>query len=212
MTGHRTEPVAESSPSDINLLLSRASLLQFAALALEPPSADVRAELHDLLPSLAEDQQRVATEILAVPLHDWEPEFFSVLGPAGLAAVESSYERAAQASRGPLLMEVAGFYSAFGYAPVRLKEVPDHVAIELGFLSFLAMKQAFAAFEARSDDFQITADAFKRFHECHVNVWTPEFFEALRATGSPLFAQISELATLALGDGGGPLQTREEHQ
>ena len=142
--------VEAASSTDVGLWLSRAAILQFASLALQTPTAEVVHEMRDLIATLPDDLASAAITILEWPEEAWEPEFFSVLGPAACAICESSYERAAQASRGPLLAHVAAFYEAFGYVPDRLKEVPDHAAVEFGFLSFLAMKVAFATFASRT--------------------------------------------------------------
>lgn len=185
---------ASGTPVDVAGWLAHASVLQFASLALQPPSPGVIGEMRALVTSLPEELVGPAETLLSMPIDEWEPEFFSVLGPAGCATAESSYERAAQASRGPLLARVAAFYDAFGYAPERLREVPDHIAIEFGFLSFLAMKVAFARFESRADDASVAADAYATFRERHVSVWLPDFAEALAATGSAQFAAVAALA------------------
>ena len=104
---------------------------------------------------------------------------------------ESSYERAAQASRGPLLAKVAGYYEAFGYAPVRLTEVPDHAAVELGFLSSLAMKVAFATFESQLEAAEIARVAYADFHRLHLGAWLPDCAEAMQATGSEQYTAIA---------------------
>ncbi|MFN7917135.1 MAG: molecular chaperone TorD family protein [Vicinamibacterales bacterium] len=182
-----------ASSSEVTEWLARASLLQFASLALQPPSAHLIGEMRALVPSLPEETAAQASTLLAMPLEEWEPEFFSVLGPAGCPSSESSYERAAQASRGPLLARVAAFYDAFGYAPERLREVPDHIANELGFLSFIAMKVAFAMFESKRDEATVAADAYETFRSRHLSVWLADFVETLAGTGSPHFGAVAAL-------------------
>lgn len=183
-----------ASGVDVTEWLVRASLLQFSSLALQPPSSNLIAEMRALVPSLPAELAERTSLILAVPIEEWEPEFFSVLGPAGCPTSESSYERAAQASRGPLLVRVAAFYEAFGYAPERLREVPDHMAIELGFLSFLAMKVAFALFDSKGEESAVAAAAYETFRQQHLSVWLPDFAETIEATGSTQFAAIGKLA------------------
>lgn len=182
---------AETPTTDVGQWLSRAAVLQFASLALQPPSNDVIEEMRNLIAALPEDAASDASAILDVPLADWEPEFFSVLGPAGCPICESSYERAAQASRGPMLAEVAGFYEAFGYAPDRLREVPDHAAMELGFLSFLAMKVAFARFESQAEAASVAAQAYSDFYRQHLAGWLPACADALLETGSKQYSGIA---------------------
>lgn len=180
-----------AATTDVARWLSRAAVLQFASLALQPPTGEILSEMHDLVASLPDAAATDARAILAVPRADWEPEFFSVLGPAGCAVSESSYERAAQASRGPLLAQVAGYYDAFGYAPDRLKEVPDHAAVELGFLSFLAMKIAFATFESKSEEASVASQAYDDFNRQHVAEWLPGCLETIEGTGSELYTAIA---------------------
>lgn len=191
---------AQSMPdADVTQWLSRAAVLQFASLALQAPTQEVLDEMRDLVTALPDAAASDAKALLEVPLDEWEPEFFSVLGPAGCAVSESSYERAAQASRGPLLSQVAGCYEAFGYAPVRLREVPDHAAVEFGFLSFLAMKVAFATFDAHADEADIARDAYRDFVDSHLSTWMPDCAEAIQASGSAHFTAIAGLAMSALG-------------
>jgi nitrate reductase assembly molybdenum cofactor insertion protein NarJ len=163
----------------------------FASIALQPPSVDSRATLQALIPSLPEPLQPAAARIAACPLEDWEPEYFSVLGPAGCPACESSYERAAQASRGPMLADIAGCYRAFAYAP-DAREVPDHASVEAGFLAYLALKIAFAEHEQADEAAQIARDAYAAFLTDHANVWFGEFGDAMAATGSDQAAAIAE--------------------
>jgi nitrate reductase assembly molybdenum cofactor insertion protein NarJ len=200
-----TAPRSDRAPgSELAEWLSRAAVLQFASLALQPPSTDVIEEMRNLISALPENAAIEARAILDVPLADWEPEFFSVLGPAGCAICESSYERAAQASRGPMLAQVAGFYEAFGYAPDRLREVPDHAAIELGFLSFLAIKVAFARFESQAEAASVAAQAYSDFHRQHLTEWLPACTDALQETGSKQYSAIAAWVRDALGATGEP--------
>ena len=183
--------VAAAQTTDVVRWLSRAAVLQFASLALQPPSNEVIEEMRNLVAALPEDAAIEARAILEMPLADWEPEFFSVLGPAGCAVCESSYERAAQASRGPMLAQVAGFYEAFGYVPDRLREVPDHAAMELGFLSFLAMKVAFARFESQAEAASVATQAYSDFHRQHLAGWLPACTDVLLETGSKQYSVIA---------------------
>jgi TorA maturation chaperone TorD len=175
--------------------LERSATWLFASLVLQPPEHAHVDEMARLVPLLPAPLQELARDIVAVPMDDWEPEFFRVLGPGGCPACESSYERAAAASRGPLLSEIAACYSAFGYAGERLHEVPDHVAVELGFLSFLALKVAFARFDARGEDARVAEEAYSRFARSHVTSWIGRFTVALGATNSACYARVAALVT-----------------
>ena len=66
-----------------------------------------------------------------------------ILGPGGPApGREVSYRGWVQP--GYMLSELSSYYEAFSYKPMT-KEVPDHVAVETGFIAYLRLKEAFAA-------------------------------------------------------------------
>ncbi len=197
-----------SASSDIALWLERASAWLFASLALQPPSSATIDEMTRLVPSLPPAMKAAAAEIVALPLEEWEPEFFSVLGPAGCPACESSYERAAMASRGPLLAAVAAYYEAFVYVPAPLREVPDHIAVELGFLSFMALKIAFARFESRVDDAGVALEAYEKFQRRHLGVWAQTLCAALAETGSPQYQLVARLLQCVISPSDPPVSSR----
>jgi TorA maturation chaperone TorD len=175
----------------------------FASLALQPPDEARIAEMTLLVPTLPEPLCETATKISAFPAADWEPEFFSVLGPGACGASESGYARAAMASRGPLLTEVAGYYSAFAYPGDRLREVPDHIAVETGFLSFLAMKVAFARFAGRAEEEAVAREAYDGFLHAHVESWVGDLCDALAESGSDHYAAIAMCLRRVVAAAGG---------
>jgi nitrate reductase assembly molybdenum cofactor insertion protein NarJ len=177
--------------TEVQTLLEQSTVYSFASLALQVPDEDTVAAMSALIPSLPGDLQPLAAAIVALPLDEWEPEYFSVLGPGGCPASESSYERAAIASRGPLLADVAGFYDAFAYAP-GVRDVPDHASVELGFAGYLALKVAFAEHEGRGEDAAVAGDAMSDFLAAHVEPWMTPFCDALTQTGSPHYASVAD--------------------
>ena len=181
------------TPSDMGPWLERAAGWMFASLALQPPSESNVVTMRSLLPTLPPAIREEATAIVGLPLSDWEPEFFSVLGPAGCPACESSYERAAMAARGPLIADVAAFYKAFAYQPETLREVPDHIAVEIDFLAFMAMKIAFARYEHRDDEADLTIEAYEKFERTHLGAWARALCEKLIATGSAHYQTAAHL-------------------
>ena len=177
--------------TEVQTLLEQSTVYSFASLAVQVPDADRVAAMTALIPSLPADLQPLAGAIVALPLDEWEPEYFSVLGPGGCPASESSYERAAIASRGPLLADVAGYYEAFAYAP-DVREVPDHASVELGFAAYLALKIAFAEHEGCGEDAAIAGDAMSGFVAAHVEPWMPPLCEALEESGSRQYGAVAE--------------------
>lgn len=186
-------------PVDIADTLTQASAWMFASIALQPPTAASAATLQRLIPSLPDSIRPTAEQIAAFPLDGWEPEYFSILGPAGCPACESSYERAAMVSRGPLLAAVSGCYSAFAYAP-DVREVADHASIEAGFLAYLLMKIAFADHQGKAEAARITREAYEGFLRDHIAVWMGDFADALANTGSVLGTALTDLLQRLLAD------------
>jgi TorA maturation chaperone TorD len=111
------------------------------------------------------------------------------LGPGGIPACESSYDENALAGRGPLIADIAGFYEAFAYHPTNApSEVPDHISVELGFLSYLAMKIAFATYEGKDEEAQVARDAYERFLNDHLHYWAEPFQQTVARAASPFYS------------------------
>lgn len=180
----------QSTDDVVVVWLERSAAWSFASLALQLPDPARIDEMSSLVPSLAPDLRPLARAVVAPPFTDWEGEFFAVLGPGGNPASESSYERAAIATRGPLLADVAGYYEAFAYRP-QLQEVPDHAAVELGFAAFLALKIAFAAHEGRVDESSVAVEACHTFLSAHLDSWLGCFCDALTASGSTRYIALA---------------------
>lgn len=98
---------------------------------------------------------------------------------------ESEYStQAFSVSRSHRMADVAGFYHAFG---VELsddrRERPDHIALELEFMSWLIAKES-RALDAGGPDAEeraeICRDAQKKFFTDHLGWWLPAFAMALR--------------------------------
>lgn len=168
--------------------LSAATGWRWASLLFQSPVAAAQAELRALAEELPEEFRESARELSTLPLNEWETEFHRVLGPGGIPACESSYDDNALAGRGPLLAEIAGFYEAFAYRPaMETPETPDHLAVELGFLSYLALKVAYALHEEQSQEKQIAENAYWRFLEAHPLFWLGRWGEGMTQTGSPFY-------------------------
>lgn len=177
-----------SSPT-VASWLELAAAWRFASLMFQTPSDGSLAELRALTSEVPEAWRDEARALAAFPPEDWSTEFHRVLGPGGCPASESSYDDNALAGRGPLLARVAGFYDAFAYRPYDVTaEVPDHASVELGFLSYLALKCAYATYDRNDTALDVTARAYHRFIDEHLRWWCDRFAERLEAAESALFA------------------------
>jgi len=154
---------ASGSPEVITLL-SESAEWRLLGLLFEYPTPLWRESLTALLPdlhdgalaSLAEDALRYQTEGLHVAL----------FGPSGSVPVrEVAYQGGVQS--GYLMSELAAYYAAFGYTASAI-EPPDHLAIELGFLSYLKMKQALAVARGEEGQAAVAEDAAASFSKEHL--------------------------------------------
>lgn len=96
--------------------------------------------------------------------------------------------------RGPLFMntgelaDIAGFYKAFGLeVSDGDKDRVDHISIELEFMHFLTLKEAFALRNNNSGGLEICRDAQRKFLEDHLGRWTYAFREQVKRNGNSNF-------------------------
>ena len=99
---------------------------------------------------------------------------------------EAEYDRNRAVSQGPTLADIAGFYRAFGLELV-VSERPDHLALELEFMSVLAYKEALAGQNNLAEQAEICRDAQKKFLEAHLGRWVGIFAETVMRTSQLKF-------------------------
>jgi TorA maturation chaperone TorD len=178
--------------SQMRRWLDQAAVWRTASLLLQPPSAESLDELRSLIAELPEGDRRLLLELPGDTLDEMETDYHQVLGPAGLPACESSYDTSAMAGRGPLLALVSGYYQAFAYRPdVENLETPDHASVELGFLSYLALKIAFAMHQNRADEQAIAESAYWKFMDEHPRYWMSAFCEKMAHSGSVFYGAVA---------------------
>lgn len=155
--------VSQSDPRVVDHL-RRAARLRLLAVVFECPREGWQEQLDALakecgVADLLQMAERAREEA--------SPELYhTTFGPGGPAAPrEVSY--AGAILPGALLGDLQAFYDAFAYRPT-IDEPPDHVAVELGFLSYLHLKTAYAASRDDREQAEITADAAKRFAASHL--------------------------------------------
>lgn len=122
----------------------------------------------------------------------------SIFGPGGpVPPREVTYLGGVQF--GYLLSELSAFYDAFGYQPA-VQEPVDHVAVEAGFVAYLALKETYARLSGDSEAADVASEAASSFRAEHLATLAHPLAEALEAGGPPYLA----LAARALRDRVGP--------
>jgi TorA maturation chaperone TorD len=176
--------------------LEAAARWRLLSLLFQLPTRPTRNELRRLAAETPKSLANLAREWTAIPMGLAAAEFHRVLGPGGVPAVESSYDPNALAGRGPLLADIAAFHKAFAYSPERLPaDVPDHLAAELDFLSYMAVKMAYALESDDAENARITEEAYRKFQKEHLNTWLDAFRERLAPSGSEFFLRAVEITT-----------------
>ncbi len=99
---------------------------------------------------------------------------------------EAEYDKNRAVSQGPTLADIAGFYRAFGLE-LAVSERPDHIALELEFMSFLAYKEALALQNDLREQAETCRDAQKKFLEAHLGRWAGLFAETVIRTSQLQF-------------------------
>jgi len=98
---------------------------------------------------------------------------------------ETEYTVADVFSKAQQLADIAGFYRAFGLEMGgESHERPDHLAVELEFMYFLALKEAHARRGGHAEGIEICIDAQKKFLQDHLGRWLNAFHEQLRLSGA----------------------------
>jgi nitrate reductase assembly molybdenum cofactor insertion protein NarJ len=102
-----------------------------------------------------------------------EAMYHSLFGPGGpVAPREVSYRATIQL--GYLLSELSAYYDTFDYHP-ETNEAPDHISVEIGFVAYLKLKEAYALSCGDPERAAVAAESCRQFTAEH-----------LAATASPL--------------------------
>ncbi len=103
---------------------------------------------------------------------------------------EGAYHRS---DKGNVIGDIAGFYTAFGLVSRQYSGPPDLISKELGFISWLSLKEAYALDTGMDAELEITRKAVKAFVKDHVARWVPLFADKiLLSTDHPWYRAAAE--------------------
>jgi len=173
--------------------MMRSDCYRLLAACFYEPEKDVFLEekvcdhLADLLTAAAPSAVRAARK-MAAALQEIDQQTLSrdhatlFLGPFELVAAPygSVYLEEGRRVMGDSTMEVARWYRREGVA-IAVGEPPDHIAIELEFLSFLARNEALAASGGLDAEAERCRQLQARFLTTLLQPWVPAFCAAIRA-------------------------------
>jgi DMSO reductase family type II enzyme chaperone len=189
----------DPSPS----LLQRAALFRLLAQAFAIPDEDGVHRLRDAMKRIERDTSltspgtrlwftRAARAWRGAEVDRVHAEYLRLfLGKQEASLHETAYgDGRRMAGREAELADLSGFYRAFGFTlATRDPDLPDHVSVELEFLSLLQAKEAYARSTGSMSQAQITAQAIKTFLEQHLGRWAGVLREAVETAyaASPFY-------------------------
>ncbi|MGC8762707.1 MAG: molecular chaperone TorD family protein [Acidobacteriota bacterium] len=172
-------------------LLQEATAWRLLGLLFEEPGEGWAREAASLAATLPGEE--VLCRAAARAREEGSPVLYqSLLGPGGPVTPRETSHRP-ELLPGPLLAEISAYYDQFAYHPA-LREPPDHVAMECGFLGYLRLKEAFARESGFEKQVRTVADAFGHFREDHLR----EMAEPFAASLEPLGVEYLRLASREL--------------
>jgi nitrate reductase assembly molybdenum cofactor insertion protein NarJ len=160
-------------------LLQEVAVWRLLGLFFEYPDDAWRTRVAALGDEVTDPRLRAAA---ASALREASPGMYcSLFGPGGPVSLRAvTYRDGVQL--GYLLSEVGAFYDAFAYAR-STTESDDHLAVEIGFLAYLRLKQAYALACGEDEHAAVTQDAAERFLADHVSGIAAPVAQALTNLG-----------------------------
>jgi DMSO reductase family type II enzyme chaperone len=197
----------EGAQTVADAAFARALLYQFLARAFEDPavetwawltSADthaaVRSTVRTLAPGAPGVENTAATLVVRLRhggLESFQAAHVTAFGHAArgdcpLNEIEYGDLHADPLFQPHRLADLAAFYRAFGLeVSDGAAERPDHIGMELEFMSVLAAKEAYAHVHGEADGrCALCRDAQKKFLREHLGRWAPAFARRLARTAT----------------------------
>lgn len=165
--------------NDATTLLNEAAEWRLLSLLFDCPQGDWFRQVTVLGEQIADE--RLSKAARAAQKEASEGLFHSIFGPGGPApGREVSYR--GWVEPGQLLSEISAYYDAFGFK-MTTNEVPDHVAVETGFVGYLRLKELYARECGDDENAGITADSANSFIENHLAKYSEKLNSLLAGSG-----------------------------
>ncbi len=171
--------------NDAKELLEVGATWRFLSLLFRCPSDAPALSIRTLAWELPPQWRPKAREIgSASGCPRLEAAYHGLLGSAGpVSPYESDYQgpgREGLREKGAILGDVAGFYKAFAFDHSKeMLETPDHIAVELAFMSYLKLKEAYACMDGDHEAYRTCLEAEDKFLNEHLTEWIPLFLDRL---------------------------------
>jgi hypothetical protein len=157
--------------------IAEAAEWRLLGLLFERPHGSWRADLSDLAREVEDPDLRATVSACGAVT---EGAYLRLIGPGGqVSPREVTYQPFTDP--GQLLAQLANCYDAFAFRP-HIEEPIDHIAVELAFVGYLLLKEAYAAAQGDAAGVRTTARARRSFIGEHLAPFAATFFQRLAAT------------------------------
>jgi hypothetical protein len=164
-----------------SLSLRDAAAWRLLGLLMERPRSGWIDEVEALAREADGDGERSAARAAR---HATEGAYLALLGPGGnVPAREVAYREREDPAR--VLADISACYEAFAYHP-RAEDPSDHMAVEIGFVGYLIVKEVMACAAGQEEHAAIARIARRRFVADHLAPFARSLAERLAGCGGHL--------------------------
>jgi TorA maturation chaperone TorD len=181
-------------------LAQEAGEWRLLSLLFECPTPEWRKQVAALLAEVGDEELKSAA-------HDALDEaseglFHHTFGPGGPAPPrEATYHQTVQL--GYLLSELQAYYNAFAFEPLT-HEPLDHVSVEVGFVAYLRIKEAYARACQHEEQAATAAESAQKFIQEHLANIAQPFAGHLEGSGIPYLAKAGAVLLRRVGPSPAP--------
>jgi nitrate reductase assembly molybdenum cofactor insertion protein NarJ len=166
------------------ITLRRAQMYAFLSQAFLYPRENWLADRHSPKALLEAQGLQIGSTFLEgyshITLEDLQAEHRRVFGLVGSQCYETEFGLPHEFRQSQELADLAGFYQAFGFRMGgKVRERPDHIAVELEFMYLLCLKEAYARAHGSIEQAEITRKAQAAFLKDHLGTWIDAFAASL---------------------------------
>lgn len=174
--------------------LQRSGLYKILASAFYPPQAGLWEEIwNNAISKWSSEQNKTGTELNLEEIRLEYNRLF--VGPNALPCppYESVYRRDRPASElgmlmGPSVLDVKKRYGEAGLQIAQnFPDLPDHVSVEMEFMSYLCSKEADAICSQEEDETTTWRSRQAEFWRIHLEPWIPQFSKAVLSNSRSIF-------------------------
>lgn len=134
-------------------------------------------------------------DVQPVRLDELRAAHRSAFGVTGSLCYETEYGLPHEFRQSQELADITGFYRAFGFKiGNKVRERPDHLAVELEFVHVLAAKEAFAVARNLNAHVEVCIDAQRKFLQDHLGQWIGLFAQSVSLNTNGAYLTLSEFA------------------